>query len=495
MNLTKTILVSAIVSIFAFFSLGAWALSSPIGSSPDENYHLASIWCAQGDREGFCETNQNSIYVRVPTKLIESSSCYAFQPEKSANCNPIPDTQTSETKSSNADGGYPPMFYLSMSLFTTQNIAASVITMRLVNSLIFVLLMLGTFVFLPAPLRKSLLIGVISTIVPLGMFLIPSVNPSSWAVTSAAVLFVSAIGLFKSTKKSSKIGLSITAGISVFLGAGARSDSAVYACIALFLAMILSLKEIRNSPKKLILPVVFIFTAALLFLQGGQSNVINPVTAPVASQSIKQIVHLVFENAILLPSLWIGAFGTWGLGWLDTIMPQTVWFSVFFIFAGFAFQGLRFLDKSKAVAVAIITFLLISIPLYILVHDGVVVGVGVQPRYIYPLLIIFAVLAAYNSTPGLLSLSYSKTQIVTAAALICVANSLSLYTNIRRYVTGIDVKAINLNAGIEWWWSAGPSPMSVWLIGSLAFALILGIIAIFSVRYEVQLSKEHQVNF
>lgn len=486
MTTIKTLLTAAIISATAFVAIGAWAFSSPVGSSPDENYHLASIWCAQGQKEGFCETYTESINVRVPTKLIESSSCFAFQPEKSANCDPIPDTQMSVTKSSNADGGYPPFFYLTMSLFATTNIDFSVISMRLVNTLIFTLMMLGTFVFLTSNHRKALLIGVSTTIVPLGIFLIPSVNPSSWAVTSSAVLFVSAIGFFKSTNKTNQIGLATIASLALFLGAGARSDSAIYGCISLLLAGILSLKEIKASPFKIILPFVLSLVAFFLFLQGGQSNVVNPTTAPVATQSVKQIIHLVFENAVLLPSLWIGAFGTWGLGWLDTVMPQTVWFSVFFIFSGFAFQGLRFLDRSKAIVVAVITLFLISIPLYILVHDGVVVGVGVQPRYIYPLLILFAVIMAYSAEPDIGRVSFSTTQIITSAILLTVANSLSLYTNIRRYVTGIDVKAINLNAGVEWWWGIGPSPMTVWLIGTVTFAVVVSVFSVYFIKYEKQ---------
>ena len=27
----------------------AWSLASPAGSSPDDDFHLASIWCATGD--------------------------------------------------------------------------------------------------------------------------------------------------------------------------------------------------------------------------------------------------------------------------------------------------------------------------------------------------------------------------------------------------------------------------------------------------------------
>jgi len=35
-------------------ALGAWSVASPVGASPDEDYHLVSIWCSHGERPGLC---------------------------------------------------------------------------------------------------------------------------------------------------------------------------------------------------------------------------------------------------------------------------------------------------------------------------------------------------------------------------------------------------------------------------------------------------------
>ena len=42
--------------LFALFFvlLTLWSLSSPIGSGVDTDYHLTSIWCANGTRDGIC---------------------------------------------------------------------------------------------------------------------------------------------------------------------------------------------------------------------------------------------------------------------------------------------------------------------------------------------------------------------------------------------------------------------------------------------------------
>ena len=53
---------------------------------------------------------------------------------------------------------------------------------------------------------------------------------------------------------------------------------------------------------------------------------------------------------------------------------------------------------------------------------------------------------------------------------------MALHLNIRRYVTGIDASGVNLDAGAEWWWAGPVGPTAVWLLGSLAYALLVWIV-------------------
>jgi hypothetical protein len=70
--------------------------------------------------------------------------------------------------------------------------------------------------------------------------------------------------------------------------------------------------------------------------------------------------------------------------------------------------------------------------------------------------------------------------IVPAIVLLAAANSIAMYSNIRRYVTGFDVQHLSLDAGAQWWWTGFPiGPTALWLIGSAAFAgavTILGLV-------------------
>jgi len=459
-------LLAISISLFAFLGLGAWSLASPIGSSPDEDYHLVSIWCGQGERSGLCEPGGNAGEVQAPTALIISANCFAFKPENSAACNLPPHDNFSPTARSNASGGYPPVFYWAMSFMASPNIENSLVAMRLFNAAVFILLITSTVLLSPVRVRAPIIGGVIATIVPLGMFLIPSVNPSSWAVISASVLWASLLGFFNTKSDKKRYALLAIALIATLIGSGSRTDAAVYSVIALAVAAMLSWRQIVAKPL-LLLKASFVAPVSLFFyLTSGSSSVATPASI---SEGIN--FRLAIINLLELPSLWSGALGGWGLGWLDTRMPALVWIVSVFVFSGVVFYGLTFQRKLKFLSLGLLLFALTFIPLYVLVNENLMVGANVQPRYIYPLLIMIAGVSLWGIR--------SKRQTINRAqflfVLIClsVANSVALHINIRRYVTGVDVAGYNLDNSIEWWWSSGPSPMSVWLVGSAAFFITL----------------------
>ncbi|HTN56981.1 MAG TPA: hypothetical protein VL043_01815, partial [Protaetiibacter sp.] len=72
---------------------------------------------------------------------------------------------------------------------------------------------------------------------------------------------------------------------------------------------------------------------------------------------------------------------------------------------------------------------------------------------------------------------WKRGQLLLVAAMLSIANGVALHTNMRRYLTGIDAGSVNLNTGIEWWWNVPFSPMAVWIIGSLAYAALLFVLA------------------
>ncbi len=470
-------IVAALIPVALLVALLSWAFASPVGASPDEDYHLGSIWCAQGDRAGLCESTSDPGVKRVPAAVTKAAKCYAFDVLHSGLCPDAASQQLEKSKRGTFnDHGYPPVFYLTMSVFVSHHTTASVLAMRAFNCVLFVGLLTALFLLLSPPRRGIVLWGGIIALVPFGMFIIPSVNPSGWAAVSAIVLWLSLVGFYEAQTRGRMIALGALATIATFMGAGARSDAATYSVLAMIVVVLLKAERTRAFWLKSILTAALAIVCVVFFLTGSQGGVINPETA--APLSRHQTLALAVANLLQLPSLWLGTLGTWGLGWLDTLMPAIVWVPSVTLVAGVAFGALRYAPLRKALAVALVGVSLVAVPLYVLVHDRVQVGAGVQPRYIYPLVLLFVGVCLWGVRR--LGLGMSAVQLILIVGGLWIANHVALSTNLRRYVTGEAAQGLNLDAGIAWWWPLPFGPLWVWVVGSLAFLVMLVAAAVVS---------------
>ena len=471
-------LAVVLIPVLALVALVSWALASPIGSSPDDDYHMASIWCGQGIREGLCEEGSRADTRRVPAVIAEAAACFAFDPEQSASCvRPAADEMV-QTKRGNFEGSYPPVYYATMSIFAGPDPDASILAMRVANAVIFVGLLSALTLLVPPRLRRAVVLPFAVTSVPLGMFLVPSINPSSWAILSASGLWVALIGFVWAREIWRRVALGGLALVFTVIGAGARSDSAAYAGLAVLIALILTFERTRRWYWGVGLGVTLSVIAVIAFLTSGQSS------AVAVDDSSPFSLGLILSNLLQLPTLWIGSFGTWNLGWLDTVMPAVVWAGSLVVFVAFVFTGLRRMSRQKGLVLGLVMAALIVVPMYILVNEGISVGAGVQPRYTYPLLVMLAGLAFWHRNAVLPRFSNAQAGLIVI--LLTVANSVAMHANIRRYVTGAEVGGFNLETAPEWWWPMSFGPNWVWLVGSLAFAGSVGLIMWWSARVDRQ---------
>lgn len=470
----------------ALVTLVMWGGSSPVGSSPDDDFHLASIWCAAGEKHDICETTGDQATRLVPTDLVVDSVCYRFDPARSANCQGADfgsnAGDTSVTARGNFEGLYPPLFYMTMSPLAGTNVEHSVFAMRILNSIIFVGLLSILFLALPVHRRPALLLSTSITMVPLGLFLVPSVNPSSWAILSALVIWISLVGYFE-TEGRRRFALGAIALFATVLGAGARADSAVYAGLAIIAAVILSIKANKSHAFALLLPLALGVIAVIFYLSAQQSAVTSTGLSPsTPSNPSVDWKALLAYNLLNVPDLWVGVFGKWGLGWLDTTLPALVWVAAFACFVAFVTDGLLNSTMRNLVAAAVVFAALWLLPVAILMQTQAAVGGYVQPRYLLPLIIILAGISLLHSSPAR---KLTRARRVLLVGALGIANAVALHTNIRRYVTGNDVGSWNLDAAVEWWWFP-ISPMTVWLLGSLAFLGVLALVSGYGARQPLQ---------
>jgi hypothetical protein len=239
-------------------------------------------------------------------------------------------------------------------------------------------------------------------------------------------------------------------------------------------AIALTWRRSRDYAYALVVPAVLAVVSASFFLLSGQSAIAaeglsSSETTTIVEQNPRSALGVLAVNVAQLPFLWVGAFGSWGLGWLDTEMPAIVWACAAGVAVGVLFFALGKSSRGRVWTAAAVAGLTALIPLYVLQRSLSYVGEQVQPRYILPLMILCA---------GVLLLSFERSDVsltrpqgLLVALALSAASAMALFVNIKRYVAGINTSSgVNLDADLQWWWNMPVTPMAVWAIGSLALA-------------------------
>ncbi|HQZ84377.1 MAG TPA: DUF2142 domain-containing protein [Actinomycetota bacterium] len=444
-------------------ALVAWASSSPPGSSPDDDFHLVSAWCAFGAREGLCAPGATESTRVVPAEVLHSA-CYAFTPEVPGNC-PYEPGQTVDTDRGNFAGYYPMGFYWAMGLFASPSLETSVLLMRIVNSLVYVAGFAALLLFTPPARRSNYALASLVTLVPLGVFVVASVNPSSWAVTAATLMWASVVELVRAESRRSQFGLAAVAVFALVLALSCRADAAVYAAMALGLAWLVTAKRdvatlIRGAVATVVMCACLVWSRSF----GSAEGALTVGAAPTQEEPVDGW----FERIQNVINIYAGMFGTWGLGWLDTATRAITYVLAGSVFAMAVFWGLRRCNWRKALSLVSLVVIGAALPIVFATARHYYVQQGIQPRYFLPIMILIAMIAISEQNDDGIELGWS--QAVLLAVSLALANASALHVNLRRYVTGIADARFNLNLDVQWWWRDWPvPPMLIWGLGAVAF--------------------------
>jgi len=317
-------------------------------------------------------------------------------------------------------------------------------------------------------LRSAYVLAVITTSIPLGLFLFASNNPSGLVIACVGAYWCASMAFMAADTKGKSWSAAAVAVLSAAMALVSRADAGLYIGAAAASAFVCTHGWRRAHWGK----SAFLAAAALTGMIGLVfGNQVSNASGGLSGTSTgRPLTSTLWNNINNLPSLWTGSLGTWGLGWLDTTMPAVVWAGMLTLCCGLAFWALGMArETSNFAAIGIMVATIVALPLILLSGGGNLVGENVQPRYLLPALpIILAYLLLANSDGAIRSLNTAQRN--TLLIIAVTAQSAALHANLRRYVTGQDVLGPDLSGG-EWWWPMRLQPMTIWVLGSIAFAV------------------------
>ena len=474
----KTLVFGLMAIVSFFLTLTCWAVSSPPGASPDDDYHLASSFCAHGIREGLCQPSLEATDRLVPAAIVSMQDCYSSQ-FSSAECaekriNNL-NGRMKVTNRVNSTGFYPQLFYFADGIFANSNLKTFVIVSRLFNIIIVILLFVMTYRYSNETIRRKIPLTLAVCSIPLGLSIFSSNNPSSWATTGllsfALILFSVELPLRSKANFRKIIPLSIAAIAAI----GSRPDSAVFLVIVVLGALLhigskFSYREIIRAVGiscLIILPPIWFFTSDALrsfYKNGFVDGKYNAPGLDVLNNNIQNLPQFIF-----------GSFGfsfsevqtkTGHLGWFNTPVPPLTSMIVFAVFVIVISKCVANWSRGQrdAVLFFIATFILLSLAIHQI--DLSVIGQNVQPRYfqLFPFLIFGISIFNHHKKP------FKNFEKILVVVSLTVGQAFALHLLIKRYTVGYGDFGPSLNRGVKWWGLSPVNPMVVWILATISFA-------------------------
>ena len=284
----------------------------PIGASPDDDFHLATIWCDRGDAAICRRTDEPAMdgveRVRVLPVLGPGLACFAFRAEQSAGCQASLHRQPGLVDGRADAGLYPGGFHRTMSLFVTARIGRSVLAMRMASWLLAISLLLAACVLAAPDLRRAVTLGALTTLVPLGVFLFASTNPSGLTVAGVIAYWSAALahtgGSRQDRRRTWALVALLLAGALVALGS--RYDAGIYLGVASAAAWLAGGGFLPERRRRSSLVLVLGAVGSVFALLGTQ----NQRALGGLPETDRPLTVVLFENALELPRLVLGSLGT-----------------------------------------------------------------------------------------------------------------------------------------------------------------------------------------
>jgi len=418
-----------------------------------------------------------------------------------------------ETNRVSSNGlGYSIAFFDTMRAMAGTNVELSVQVMRIFNVLLAAFMFFWALKSANWAIARSLSLTWGVAMVPLGIFFVASVNPSSWTIIGVGTFWVFLASLLIDSTKTRGRLISLWCGVfaSALLAITARTDSGMYLVLTTIAVIIWRWKYISTHlSNKLRLILSLGLSAVILFtvwvqlrrygsfpfqFPGAQTENDQPVPAIKTLLEVPSFLYGLFggQSARTLPRDSLGAQGlegyrpvgfTQGLGWTDTQLPSLVALIIGAVVLAMTLMGWRKYEKTRALAFLFLGTAFLAQILLMRSFFDFSAGAFIQPRYLFPLAIVaIGVALALKTRDRYLN----RFQALSVTALLTLAGSIAWLAVSTRYAIGPEAAYTNFGQPIEWWWPAGPGRLSSFILVTACSALWVSISIYMTATLEIQ---------
>jgi hypothetical protein len=455
-RLKTTFLVGAL----SFCISASWAIASPPGSSPDEDAHLTTAWCMSKYGMSDC--------LEVPLRVVESGKCFFLDADNLPTCeNVIKKSEVTPERLLTKN-----IYYKVLGYFVNQDdIDLSIIKMRMINALFSSIVLMIVILLSTKNVSNATIMGWLIVNVPLGFFIISSINSSSWSYVFASALFPLLFNIFKKDLWSIFVMFKILLIVILFyFSSQVRVDVILFLSIYLvtFIPMLFS-SDFNEKRTFRVLKNKQIFSSASLILSG---ILLKEIWNRSHQVDFREYDISDWENFTRLPSIITGIFGGWGLGSLEVRMPSITFILVITVVLSVIYLSFKYANFSEVQSLVNLIVFAFAIPFFVLIRSNLRVGEWVQPRYILPIfygIIMLSLLILLRN----INKQNINTLIVTSM-LMTIAYAFAFYTTLRRYTTGLATFDWNLINDESWWWSLKwiPQPIIIFTISITCYLVL-----------------------
>ncbi|QKD79178.1 DUF2142 domain-containing protein [Actinomyces marmotae] len=471
-------ILGALLALTVLVTGLGWALASPVGGSPDDDYHLGAIWCPPPVESSGCATKviNNEVQVYVPETVSQRTSCFSYPDgDGTMRCKEaLSDDEYTYSRRYDA-GNYPGGYYWFHHQFVSADVTGSVLIMRGVNLLIAMVLLGSIGFLLPARYRESLALTILVAWMPMGLYFVASNNPTSWALSGTLGYAAALFGALRAEgrRRWALLGL---AAVGALLACSARGDSA-------FFILVISLAVLVGAPwtRRILPEAALALTASAIGVwimrSTGQASALESTSSSGETDLSMERLHSLLTS---LPEYFAGFYGQrWGAGWFDIPLDGAPASIAIGLAAICLFAGARRVGRRKALSILIVIGAIAGVPLVVSLQAGFSRVYQYQPRYMLPLLAILLFVWLAMSVKGRHVVGVQVWLIGIGSVLV---NAFALRRVMERYTHGrldLDHPIYSLDLFLRWWWPDFPlTPEYTWRALVLVYAVAIASLSI-----------------